>query len=134
MKKELLLVDLLVVILAVFLTGCDLDTSLLNSIKSEPSIKWLGFYYKDAVYPSNQLSLQKMLDEAPSFSSIQACVNWGKELLAKNPAAGFECSYGCRYEEGVYSEGVGTTVGEGIVCKDTTKMITRLEKEGIWGD
>ena len=57
----------------------------------------------------------KYLDEAPRFDSLQSCLAWGNNLLSKNPRDGFECGTGCRFEK-----------YQAIVCKDTTKMITKI--------
>lgn len=83
---------------------------------------WLGFYYPNAVYKTDALSQQSMLSNAPKFSSIQDCMNWGNRLLSASPESGFECSRSCRYDKEWSS----------IVCKETTKMITEIEKGGSW--
>lgn len=90
-----------VLAITIFLTACT------------PNNTYVGFHYKNAVFDANIYSQQIRLDNAPKFSSLQACITWGKNLLTSNPRDGYECSKDCRID------------GEwGIVCKDTTKMIT----------
>lgn len=78
-----------------------------------PKPTWKGFYYKSAEYPSSPLAERRMLDEAPGFSTLQDCMKWGSTMIASNPSDGFECSYGCRFDESFNA----------LICKDTTKMI-----------
>lgn len=123
LKKFFFILGSSILVLLAFLLGLNYDLSdVLYEIKSWPKITWLGFYYEDGIYQSDAFSQRIKLEEAPRFSSIQTCINWGNALLSKNPRSGFECSYGCRYEKEWQS----------TVCKDTTKMITTIKKEGVW--
>jgi hypothetical protein len=76
-------------------------------------LTWKGFYYKNAEYPTNPLDERRMLEESPSFSTLQDCMKWGSSVVANNPSDGFECSYGCRFDDGYNA----------VICKDTTKMV-----------
>ena len=99
---------------AVILSGC---TQQLGSSSS-----YMGFYYPNAVVKTDALSQQLYLSNAPNFESIQACLSWGNNLLTHSPGDGFECSTGCRYEKDYQS----------IICKDTTKLITKFGKGGSY--
>ncbi len=107
--KKLFLLSLCTLLLA----GCSGITT-----SSAPDIEWLGFYYKNQESNYSAIAQEAALEKAPRFTSIQNCLNWGKDLIANNPNDGFDCSYGCRFEEDF----------QAIVCKDTTKMIIKLEK------
>jgi len=74
---------------------------------------YLGFFYKNAVYETGKYNEETRLQNAPRFNTLQACHAWGKNLLASKPKDGYECSTGCRIE-----------TDWGLICKDTTKMIT----------
>lgn len=86
-------------------------------------IEWQGFYHEnqEIKLKRNNIEEKAAIEEAPTFSSLRSCINWGKDLLVNNQQGGFDCSYGCRFEEDIQT----------IVCKDTTGMITELEKQCI---
>ena len=96
-----------------------LSAFLLSACSSNPT--YLGFYYKNAVYETGNFNEASRLQNAPRFNSLQACHSWGKNLLTSNPNDGYECSVGCRIED-----------DWGLVCKDTTKMITNNPSGGSY--
>ncbi|PIZ62209.1 hypothetical protein COY16_04995 [Candidatus Roizmanbacteria bacterium CG_4_10_14_0_2_um_filter_39_13] len=102
-------------IIALLLIWFWFDNSQLNNIE------WKGFYYENAELSMNFMEEQQRFDSAPTFSSLQNCMHWGKEYLQNNPQDGFECAYGCRMGENM-----------GLVCKDSTKMITTILYEGTF--
>lgn len=89
--------------------------------RSDGKITWQGFYYPKGEISTNSIDEQQRLDQAPKFTTVQDCMHWGKEYLKNNINDGFECSYDCRIEE-----------NWGLICKDTTKMITTIKNEGSY--
>ena len=89
-----------------------LSAIILSACSSNPT--YLGFYYKNAVYKTGSFNEQTALANAPQFNTLQACHSWGRNLLTSNPNDGYECSTGCRYDDGFGA----------MICRDTTKMIT----------
>jgi hypothetical protein len=70
--------------------------------------EWRGFFYPDAESQNelNELAL------APTFNTLQACVDWGKRQVRSAPSATFQCAVGCRPIQ-----------GGGAICHDKTALI-----------
>jgi len=90
-------------------------------LRSDGKITWQGFYYPKGEISTNSIDEQQRLDQAPKFTTIQDCMHWGKEYLKSNSNDGFECSYGCRMKK-----------DWGLICKDTTKMMTGITNKGVY--
>lgn len=106
MRKSLIFI----LLLPFFLVACT---------RQEP---YIGFHYRNAIVNTDPISQQRYLTEGPRFSTIQSCLNWGNNILASTPGDGFECSTGCQYDEEI----------QALVCKDTTKLITKFGKGGSY--
>lgn len=89
-------------------------------LNNKPEVAWKGFYYKNAEMSLNLISQTKMFEQAPVFSTLQDCMKWGRDYLRANSSDGFECSYGCKVDD------------LGLICKDTTKMITNIKNDGSY--
>lgn len=117
-KKILLSVIVIIVLISIF-SFSDTIWEFLSQ-KFSPKIVWRGFYYKNAEYPTTAFQESMMLNEAPTFDSLQDCMKWGSNMLVNSPLDGFECAYGCRFDEKYNA----------TICKDTTKMIYLDRFEG----
>ena len=99
------------IILSVMFAFVLIGASCFNKSNPDNNITWKGFYYKDSVYPSGSIEEKKMLDDAPNFFTLEACIEWGKNLTKNNPNDFFECAYGCRFDEDLQI----------LICEDKTK-------------
>ncbi|MFQ5451963.1 MAG: hypothetical protein ACE5DQ_00170 [Candidatus Paceibacterota bacterium] len=88
-------------------------------INPEREIEWIGFHYPNRKISTDKISEARALEQSPRFNTLQDCMKWVKDMISAGSNAGFECSYGCRIDEW------------GLICKDTTKMITTIKNKGL---
>jgi hypothetical protein len=81
--------------------------------KTETTTEWSGFVYSSLESQRGKAIDQDALRRAPTFDTVQQCVEWGRAQTVATPAAGFECATGCRVDQGI---------GE-VVCRDSTRVM-----------
>jgi len=93
-------------------TGSGVSTESDGPAAARASVEWRGFYYPDLQAQQGKSISGEQLAAAPSFKTLQACVEWGAQVnsVAK---AGFECAVDCRFLD----------VGSDVICQDSTSIV-----------
>lgn len=82
-------------------------------IPNRASSEWRGFYYSDLQAQRGKPISKEQLAKAPSFTTVQECVEWSRARVNSEPAAGFECAMNCRFLD----------VGSDVICQDSTTIM-----------
>jgi hypothetical protein len=73
--------------------------------------EWSALVYVDVQAQRLAVFNTDAMTQAPRFTTVQQCVEWGRSRVGSNPRSTFECGVGCRI------------VGGGVVCRDKTGIM-----------
>lgn len=80
---------------------------------SEVAADWRGFYYQDLESQRGKTIHADALAIAPTFHTVQECVDWGRDRTAAIPTSAFECASACRFDQGIAE----------VICRDSTRVM-----------